>query len=153
MKKSLIAVVGFGALSIFKIALMFLMGAKPDGLLLIGGIGFIISLGNYLANEKPSAPEKAAAPAIEHQSPSQFKFTKTERSNTKRHMVLSKVVLLYWFSVVILIAAGYWFIYRPYDITKVCMQEALYHVEEVQGDQTDAHYFFWKCQRQHGIPE
>lgn len=56
-------------------------------------------------------------------------------------------------AVVILALGFYWYSYRPYAVAKTCIQVALDRANEVQGDQTDARYFFWKCQRQHGIGE
>lgn len=61
-----------------------------------------------------------------------------------------------WFVIsflIILVLMGYWFCYRPYQDTKVCIQQALSQANKVDGDQTDAHYFFWKCQKEHGVAD
>lgn len=54
---------------------------------------------------------------------------------------------------VILGLAFYWYSYRPYHITKLCMDSSMKRVTEITGDQTDARYFFWKCQKQYGLTE
>jgi len=47
----------------------------------------------------------------------------------------------------------YWYSYRPYHITKLCINYSMYRVKEIEGDQTDMRYFFWKCQKQYGLTE
>lgn len=48
-------------------------------------------------------------------------------------------------------ATFYWYSVRPYQVTKFCIQTATDRATEINGDQTDARYLFWKCQKQHGI--
>lgn len=47
----------------------------------------------------------------------------------------------------------YWYSYRPYYINKLCINFSINKVTENGGDQTDVRYFFWKCQKQHGLLE
>jgi len=47
----------------------------------------------------------------------------------------------------------YWYSYRPYYITKLCITFVIDKVKEIEGDQTDMRYFFWKCQKQYGLTE
>ena len=55
--------------------------------------------------------------------------------------------------VIFLAFAFYWYSYRPYNISKLCMNIALEKIKEIAEDQIDVRYFFWKCQKQHGIIE
>ena len=59
--------------------------------------------------------------------------------------------LLYIF--LILAFAFYWYSYRPYQISKLCIQIGVDAANTRHGDQSDARYYFWKCQKQHGITE
>lgn len=56
-------------------------------------------------------------------------------------------------SLTLLVLIFYWYSYRPSQITKLCMKVSMDRVQELNGDQVDARYFFWKCQKQHGIAE
>ena len=47
----------------------------------------------------------------------------------------------------------YWYSYRPYRITKLCITSAVDRANEIKGGQTSARYFFWKCQKQYGLAE
>lgn len=47
----------------------------------------------------------------------------------------------------------YWYSYRPYNITKLCIISAVVKANEIKGDQTGARYYFWKCQKQHGLTD
>jgi hypothetical protein len=53
--------------------------------------------------------------------------------------------------IVVGVFSFYWYSYRPYVVSKGCIQTALENAKGVDGDQTDARYFFWKCEKQHGI--
>ena len=56
-------------------------------------------------------------------------------------------------ALIILGSAFYWYSYRPYYVTKLCITASINRATEIEGDQTDARYFFWKCQRQNGLAE
>jgi len=47
----------------------------------------------------------------------------------------------------------YWYSYRPYEVSKECIKTALEKATHIEGDQTDARYFFWRCERERGIGE
>jgi hypothetical protein len=54
---------------------------------------------------------------------------------------------------VILAFTFYWYSFRPYQISKTCIEVAVSTANQRGGSQTDARYLFWKCQKQHGITE
>ena len=59
---------------------------------------------------------------------------------------------------IIMSAAFYWYSFRPYLVTKECISTSMEIVKELReekgsGDQTDVRYFFWRCQKEHGLSE
>jgi|GEM_PF-4067466 len=52
MKRSTIGLIGFGLLSLWSLFVVF-NGGNPGGALIVGIVGFAISLGDYYANHKP----------------------------------------------------------------------------------------------------
>ena len=54
---------------------------------------------------------------------------------------------------VLILGTFYWYSYRPTHITKLCITFAIDKAKEIEGDQTDARYFFWKCQKQYGLTD
>jgi hypothetical protein len=53
----------------------------------------------------------------------------------------------------ILGGAFYWYSYRPYHITKLCIASAQDWAKGIRGDQTDSRYYFWFCQKKYGLVE
>ncbi len=55
--------------------------------------------------------------------------------------------------IVILSVTFYWYSYRPYKVNRSCIAYAKEWANNIEGDQTDVRYAFWKCQKEHGLSE
>lgn len=78
--------------------------------------------------------------------------TKLVQEATQLHKYMTKKQYLGLIILVVMIfgVLFYWYSYRTYYINKLCISSAMERVKG-GGDQTDVRYFFWKCQKEHGL--
>lgn len=46
----------------------------------------------------------------------------------------------------------YWYSFRPYRVSQICIEFAMQRYEDFPGsDHSDIRYWTWRCEKQHGI--